>query len=75
MCRIRYIYVCQWYGDVVPTFLHLKGLQWTVCLLSMDDSCIPKKVLGGCFGRRPVREPRSTREGAGRRDAVGLLEI
>jgi hypothetical protein len=41
----------------------------------MDDSCIPKKVLGGCFGRRPVREPRSTREGAGRRDAVGLLEI
>jgi hypothetical protein len=41
----------------------------------MNDSPIPKKVMGGCFGgRRFVRKPRSRWEDAVCRDAVDILQ-
>jgi hypothetical protein len=39
----------------VDTFLRLNRLQWAGHVVRIDDSTIPIKVTGGCFGgRRPV---------------------
>jgi hypothetical protein len=40
----------------------------------MEEHCIPKKVLGNCFGGgRPVGRPRNRWEDAIQRDAANLL--
>ena len=42
----------------------------------MDDSRIPKKVMGGCFGgRSSVERPGGRWQHAVRRDAVDILQI
>jgi len=42
----------------------------------MDDSCVTKKVMEGCFGgRRPVGKLRDSWDNAIGRDAVDLLQI
>jgi len=43
------------------TFLQLKKLQFAGHVVRVDDSCVTKKVMEGCFGgRRPVGKLRDS---------------
>jgi len=60
----------------LSTFLHLKKLQFASPVVRVDDSCVTKKVMEGCFGgRRPVRKLRDSWEDAVGRDAVDLVQM
>jgi len=57
------------YEAVLQTFLQRKRLQWASHMVRLDNSCVPKKVMGGFFrGRRPVESPRGRWE-----DAIDML--
>jgi hypothetical protein len=75
MWRIRYndeIY--KIYKDVpFSTYTRLKRLMWVGHVVRMEQHRIPKKVLGSCFGGRPMGRPRNRWEDAIQRDAAILL--
>jgi hypothetical protein len=60
----------------LPTYISLNRLMWAGHVVRMEQHCIPKKVLGRCFGgRRPVVRPRNRWEDVIQRDAANLLRI
>jgi hypothetical protein len=60
----------------LSTFLHLKKLQLARNVVRVDDSCVTKKVMEGCFGgRRPMGKLKGSWKDAIGKDAVDLLQI
>jgi hypothetical protein len=60
----------------LSAFLHMKKLRLASHVVRVDDPCITKKVMEGCFGRRrPVGKLRDRWEDAIGRDAIDLLQI
>jgi hypothetical protein len=60
----------------LSTCLLPKRLQGDGHIIRVDDSFIPKNIIGGCLGgRRHVGKPRGRWENALRRDAVDLFQI
>jgi hypothetical protein len=50
--------------------------MWAGHVVRMEQHCIPKKVIGSCFGgRRPVGRPRNRWKNVIQRDAANLLRI
>jgi hypothetical protein len=50
--------------------------MWAGYVVRMEQHCIPKKVIGSCFGgRKPVERPRNRWKDVIQRDAANLLRI